>query len=173
MRLTVHSGQACGVVAMTTATPMRQKIPRRARLHCAAVSSLVPRLGLSRAGLRGAARAGRWGCVAISQAPLLAQALHEVFINGLRNGAVQHGVSFWREAGPLDGRGRIKKTSALESRRNQQRYGGVNALRALAQQAVALNFTVIFISAVHLYSSLNFPCTARQQTSTSCVAWLH
>ena len=172
MRLTVHSGQACGVVAMTTATPMRQKIPRSARLHCAAVSSLVPRLGLSRAGMRGAARAGRWGCVAISQAPLLAQALHEVFINGLRNGAVQHGISFWREAGPLNGRGRIKKASALASGRNQRRYE-VNALRALVQQTVALNFTVIFISAVHLYSSLILPCTARQQTSTPCVAWPH
>lgn len=172
MRLTVHSGQASGVVAMTTATPMRQKIPRRVRLHCAAVSSLAPRPGRSRAGLRGAARARRWGCVAISQAPLLAQALHEVFINGLRNGAVQHGISLWREAGPLDRRGRIKKASALASRRNQRRYG-VNALRALVQQAVAWNFTVIFISAVHLYSSLNLPCTARQQTSTPCVAWPH
>ena len=110
--------------------------------------------------------------MAISQASLLAQALHEVFINGLRNGAVQHGISFWREAGPLNGRGRIKKASALASGLNQRRYE-VNALRALVQQTVALNFTVIFISAVHLYSSLILPCTARQQTSTPCVAWPH
>ena len=109
------------MVAMTTATPMRQKMPSKVRPHCAAISSFVPGPGLARVGRRAAAPVQWWGCVAITQASLLAQALHEVFINGLRDGAVQHEISLRREAGPLYGRGRIKKASALASRRNQRR----------------------------------------------------
>ena len=90
---------------MTMTAPTRQKMPSKVRPHCAAISSFVPGPGLARAGRRAAAPVQRWGCVAISQASLLAQALHEVFINWLRNGVVQHEISLRREAGPLYGRG--------------------------------------------------------------------
>lgn len=129
--LSLQSGQASGVLAMTATAPNRPHRPSSTSPHCTAFRSFAPGQERARAGPPAAARVRRWRCVAISQASLLAQAPHEVFINGGRDGAVRHEISFRREAGPLDGRGRIKKASALASRRNQRRCG-VNALRALA-----------------------------------------
>ena len=205
--------------------PMRLKTPRSARLHCAAIKSLVPGRGRSTAGPPEAAPVRLWGDEAISQASLLAQALHEVFINGLRNSAVQHEISLRREASPLDGRGANKKGQcfcgqakptkgrsecasrsggknrccwvAAPSRKSagpgfRSVCGGIGLPRSTpglhsflmaplrpcgcghrSVRPVAANSTVISISAVYLYSSLNFACTGRQQTSVPCVAWLH
>ncbi len=93
-------GQASGVFAITTATPIRQKKPKSVSAHCRAISSFVPGSGRSEAGRRSAARGRWWGCAAISQAPLLAQALHDVVINGLGVGVEVHGISCGQRKSP-------------------------------------------------------------------------
>ena len=172
--------------------PMRLKTPRSARLHCAAIKSFAPGRGRSRAGLPEAAPVRPWGDVAISQASLLAQALHKIFINGLSHGAVQHEISFGRskEACALAGEPLCGSTIKKERRARQavcrwrhciakvhtrlalfldgtawaQRFFGAVLLQVLPQ-----DMAVIFISAVHLYSSLKLTCTARQLNSRSGV----
>jgi len=93
-------GQASGVLAITTAAPIRQKKPKRVSAHCRAISSFVPGPGRAGAGPPSAARGRWWGCAAISQASLLAQALHDVVINGLVVGVGVHEVSCGKRKSP-------------------------------------------------------------------------